>query len=191
MGFFDDVGAAQAAGRSVRMSPVVYMDFATEPVRLWAGSRDLPLEGETWKGFGNLVGLPTLQQLTNGEANRITLGVSGVSEEGVRMVVRDRDQVVGRALKIGVVYFDDDGAPMTGIYWVWFGLMDLTPINRVAGDDATRTVAVEAASIFSIRRRPPIANLTDRDQQTLHPGDRYCERAGLYRFSTKKWPKFT
>lgn len=192
MGFFDEVGAAQAAGRHVRMAPFVFIDVVGDPVRYWGGHSDLPLASVTWKGFGELVGIPTLQQMANGQASRIQIGISGVSSEGLQLAIRDREQVVGRALKIGMAYFDDDWQPMTGIYWIWRGTMDLTPINRTAGGDgeATRSVAVEAASIFAIRKRPPLGNLTDRDQQAAHPGDRFCERAYLNRFASKKWPKF-
>lgn len=192
MGFFDEVGAAQAAGRHVRMAPFVFMDVVDDPVRYWGGKGDLPLGGETWKGFGELVGIPTLQQMANGQASRIQIGVSGVSAEGLQLAIRNREQVIGRALKIGIAYFGEEREAITGIYWLWHGTMDLTPITRAAGGDGegTRSVAVEAASIFAIRKRPPLGNLTDRDQQAAHPGDRFCERAYMNRYTDKKWPKF-
>lgn len=193
MGFFDAAAAEQSAGRVVRMAPFVRLDTSPEPALYWGSHGDLDLDGERWTGFGDLIGLPTLDQLVNGAASRVTVGLSGVSEDGIRLAIRDRDQVIGRELQIGVAYFGDDWQPLTSIYWIWFGTMDLTPISRTAdgeGGGATRSVAVEAASIFSARRRPPLSNYTDRDQQVAHPGDRFCERTGLYRHSTKIWPTF-
>lgn len=187
MGFFDSVGAAQAAGRVVRMAPVVFMDVEGDPIRLVARSRDLVLDGVTWTRFPALIDIPSLEILMRGESSRISLGLSGVDPEALQLAVRDQEAVKGRQLRIGIVYFDDDWQPMTSIYWLWTGTMDLVPISRSATE---RSVAVEAVSVFATRRRAPLGNLTDRDQQLAHPGDRFCERANLYRFSNKKWPKF-
>ncbi|MBN9018718.1 MAG: hypothetical protein J0H11_14995 [Rhizobiales bacterium] len=188
MGFFDTVGAAQVAKREVRMGVFVKLDVLPEAANYWTGTTSIEVGGDPWRGLNKLLSIPTLNQLVNGKASRITLGMEGVSAEAVTLAIRDREQVVGRELQISVAYFGDDWEqPITGLYRVWTGFMDVVPISRTG---ETRSIGVEAASILSTRKRAALSNYSDIDQQTRYPGDRFFERTALYRYSDKKWPIF-
>lgn len=42
------------AGEVIRVAPLVFLDYASGPVRVWGGFGELLAGGQTWGGLGDL-----------------------------------------------------------------------------------------------------------------------------------------
>lgn len=187
------IEAALAKG-SVRLCLFFRFDFAAAPYRAWTGAGDIEIAGETWKGHGALAGLPELEQLLGGQANRLSIEASGVNDAVLAAALAGAAEVQGRDLAIGFVLFDSDGQPIAGaagqvLQALDVGAMDRVTLTREGTEGgALRSVALEVASPMAARSTASLAFYSDTDQQLRHPGDKGCERATLDVVLT--WPDF-
>lgn len=177
-----------------------FFRMETDPiVRIWTGFGDyvLPadnIETETsnYIGWGDILQLPTLNQLVNGVASRVDFSISGVGETGLRLADEDYDQVRGAIVHIGMVPQDENWQPAGPTEWIWEGEADvLTFDSRNEGDRRVETIALSVGSIFTGRRRPRFKHYTDAEQRRRSADDRLCDRVTLYSQQyTKTWPRF-
>lgn len=161
----------------MRLSTLVRI--AADPVaRVWGGVGDLIIPADTiegapalYSGGGELVSVPELEQLINGTASRISVTVSGVSAETLRLALEDAPSVKGAAVHIGLVYFGDD-LQITGVEWLAELRADSLNIDSQPGDDGrTRSITLSIGSDFTDRSRAPLAFFTDQDQRRRSPTD--------------------
>lgn len=196
---WDAAAAAQMAGQKVQ--PIVFLRIAATPapVRMWSGVGDYALPsdnvepgGTIYKGLGQLLSLPRLQQLINGVAETVDFTLSGVDAQVVAMADAESSSVQNAAVNLGVAFLGEDLQPVSPTAWLWFGEVQTVKINRQAsGDKIVRSIALTVGSAFVRRRRPALSYFTDADQQARSPGDTFCQRTPQYSMSvTKVWPVF-
>jgi hypothetical protein len=168
-------------------------------VRLWlgvgpcrVGANAMDADGAIYTGFGELKNVPVVQQLINGVADRVEFQVSGVSERSMQLASSEAVDVQGAATAMGIGIFGADWQQLGVPKWIFRGVADFVTLNQESGDDGiTRTVSLSVGTLFTGRRRRGLSYLTDRDQQSRHPGDKFCERTTLYsQDSDKVWPRF-
>jgi hypothetical protein len=191
MGWFGAAGRAQAEKRVVRPAWCLTLHFAGDPMRLWAGKGPLTIGGNTYRGMGEWNGIPAMKQLINGQAARATFGFSGVDVRCAALAAGDRDKVFGRKITVALGMLDEAWQPIAAPFVLWRGRMETVTADEVGrqGDAVARAnIAVEAVTMFAARRRSNTVLLSDSQQRRRHPGDRFCERTDLYRFSNKDWP---
>lgn len=184
----------------IRLGVFFRMDWDTGPIRLWLGIGDikpginvLDTTGATYNGLGELLGVPAVQQLINGAADRVTFNVSGVNQNTFALASTEAPMVKGQAVAMGIAIFDRRWQLLGAIKWIFRGRADVVNLNWQPGDNGiVRSLELSVGSLFTGRRRRGLSYLTDHDQQTRSPGDRYCERTTLYSNGVDKvWPRFS
>jgi len=189
MGYFPDTIAASLAGRVVRCSYLVHLDFATNPQRLWLGLGLLSAGGHEWSGIGELASISGLESAIGGTAPVVTFGLSGVDPSILGAALATSDEVKGRDATIFLQFFDEDAQTLDNPYAIWAGVMDVMRA-RSEGTE-TRTVELTAETLFTRRASPPWGYLSDRDQRRLFPGDRGLEEMASMANKNAEWPVFT
>lgn len=188
MPFFSETAAAALAGRTVRVAQLVFLDFTSQPMRLWLGRGRLIAGGQEWSGLGELGSISGIEMPLGGTAPVTTLGLSGVDPDLVAKALDASAEVKGRAAIVSMQFFDEAWQVLDNPYAVMTGLMDR--ISVAAPDVATRTVEVTVEWLFTRRAIPPFGMLSDRDQKSLYPGDRGLEQVAAMQNKSTTWPSY-
>ena len=182
--------------------PAILLRIATDPViRLWSGAvRDLAiaadpvedLDGAIYQSMGLLTEVPAVNQLLNGEAERVTFGLSGAGLTADLAALASTEAASIRAARVnlGVVFFDSQWQVGTPVIWPWEGEADSLLVEFSAGGgQAIRTLSLSVGSLMTGRRRPQISVFTDADQRRRSPDDGFFSEVRRYsEGSTKPWP---
>lgn len=175
-------------------------EFASGPLRLFAGAGDYPVEvdgveteGGTYVSAGRWGGdLPEIDHLINGQAQGLTLSLSGVDAATVRTFIRERSEVVGAPAAFGWGVLDDRFRAAGPIRWPLRGRLFQPRVRRARSGEAAETRVLAATLMVGAyaRRRGVHAYYTKADQRRAHPTDAGCDRVGLYSIeTTRPWPR--
>lgn len=187
---------AALAASTVRVSPLVFLDYETTPVRLWAGVGSLDAGGHTWSGIGDLGSIEGLEVPAGETAPEIKLRMSCVARdpaggvllpEIVHRAKNSQAEVKGRAAIVYYQHFDASWQPLDPPYQVLTGLMDKMTIS--APDENTRIVEVSVEWVFARRSLSPFGYLSDTDQKARYPTDRGLELMASMQTKTTAWPR--
>lgn len=176
--------AILAAGGGVPIG--VFVRLETDPItRVWLGFGNIKPgvnaydeAGAVYKGLGELRGMPAVNQLLNGAAERIDFIMSGVSGSVFDIAQGDdAEQIQGKSLDVGFAIFGARWKLAGPVHWVSRYIADVLSFNQqpaAPGDPIVRTLTLSSASRFTRRRRPGFSYFTDQDQQGRYPGDLSC-----------------
>lgn len=187
------------ASTNPRVGIFLRLDLVGSVQRLWLGVGDCEAgidaddgAGATYHGLGELLGVPQFQQLVNGTAERVTFALSGVSASVVALANNHADDVKNVPLLVGIGVFGPDWQLLAAPTWLRRFVVDYLSVSQDPTDgEPIRTLSLSARSFLTGRRRPGLSFYTDRDQQALSAGDRFCERTPIYSQEvTKVWPRF-
>jgi hypothetical protein len=162
-----------------------------------AGSRALPADGVettggTYLGCGAFTaGLPDIDLAMNGQAQGLTLQLSGVDPETIQQYLLDRDAVIGAQAAFGWAVLDERYRPLGEVRWPMKGLLFQPRVRRQRTKEGrwTRTISVTLVAGSYARRRGLKAYATAADHRRAHPTDGFFDLiATLNRGSTRKWP---
>ena len=179
---FPETIQAQNSGLSVRLSPLVFFDFASGAGRYWFGFGRLKTNDDhLWVGTNDLASLGNIDLPLGGQAPEQTFTLSGVDSTFVAKAKADPDEYRNRTCTVFLQWFNDDWSPLDLPFAFWVGRMAGLSVSQSADDQGfTRTITLRAESLFAGRKRPVFGRYTDRDQQARYPGDKGCERtAGI------------
>lgn len=193
----DPLIQAQIAGRLINVSWLLYID-SDEPVRAWSGVGRLPLAawgadevGGDYLGLGVLVDVPSLQQLVNGVAQRLEIGLSGVDAQISELANDGASEIRARSTVIGMLFMDDHWQPLAAPLAVWFGEADAIRSDRQSSPNGeqTRSITLSAGSTTTGRRRPRYSYYTRAQQRARSSDDAFCDRVSLMTTDRElKWP---
>jgi hypothetical protein len=195
---WSDAAQAQLAGGNLR--PVFFVLFDTSPkIRICTTIGDFPLEadsidttGGTYLGFGELQGLPAFEQLINGQASRLEIGLAGtaVSRDVARLASEDAETIRNAGFHIGFAALGADLQIASPVAWVWHGEAATVTCSRDdSQDQPIRSISASIGSLFTRRRRPGVSFWTDHDQRERSSSDAFCDRVAAYSAgTTKTWP---
>ena len=187
----------------------VFFRIDTDPVeRLWCGVGKIEpgvnafdLTGASYKGFGEIGDVPALNQLINGQADRVELSISGKLPIETMIGVSMAD-VRGKQCAIGFALMDGDWQLIGPVRWLRRGRADALTASQMETQDPeqpiVRSVRLSVGSLMTNRRRSGVSYLVDYDQkrrsQAINPAgtpDRFCERTTAYSQQAQKvWPRF-
>ena len=180
---------ARLKGETVRMALLFRME--TDPVeRVWSGIGDFTIppdliepSGATYSGIGQMISVPSFQQLINGQAERLEFEIASVSQEIVALARSEAITVQGAPVQLGFCVLDEGLQQITPTAWIWDGVADVvTP--KAQGD--IRTITLSVGSLFTGRRRGSLSYWTDAQQQQRSPGDKACSNVAGYTAETTK-----
>lgn len=175
-------------------------EFASGPLRLFAGAGDFHVQADAVETDGGVYisagswggGLPDVDHLMNGQAQGLTLSLSGVDIDTIRTFVLERSEVVGAPAAFGWGVLDERYRLAGPIRWPLRGVLSQPRVSRQrSGDESwTRTLSATLVSGAFARRRGVHAYYTPADHRRAHPTDAGCDRVGLYTTeTTRPWPR--
>lgn len=179
---FEPAIEAQLDGRVVMAAALVELGLDPNPIRLWNGNGLLvtqvgaPDERE-WEGLGGLGTIEEIGQATNGASPTQSIALSGIDPRISSLATGPSADYYGAIVRIYLQWFDEDWQVLGDPVAISVRLLDRLRAARHARDDGqiVRTVTAKTESPLSLRRRPPFAYFTDRDQKRRHSGDRGFE----------------
>ncbi len=166
---------------------LIKFDFLSETKRVWTGFGKLrTLDNQEWDGIGDLVAISGLTGMRSGTAPAGKITASGVSPDLLPIALGEIDEYQGRPVAIFFQAFSDrtmvhNPCPLL------LRIMTNISIDRT-GD--TRSLSINHESPYVGRNNPANGWYSDRDQQSRHPGDRFCERAPFLFFKQERWPDY-
>lgn len=175
---FPEAIKAMLAGKNVRRARLVLFDFASGPIGVWQGFGPLQTkDGKLWHGVGELGSISGVAQAINGSSPELRLTLSGVDETFAMKAKAEADEYYNRAVTVFSQYFDEDWQCLDLPFAeIWALMRKLTPAAEMQDDGKVRTITISGETPFATKKRPRFAYLSDRDQQSRHPGDKAAER---------------
>lgn len=174
---------AQLAGYTVRRGRLVWFDFASGPIGVWNGWRNLTLpDGRKFLGMRNLGSIEGIRQPINGATPELLFTVTGVPETFLAKARMEAAEYYNRGVWIYSQFFDADLQPLDSPFVEAFGLMQGLRAKRQSTPEGfVRTVTLTAENpLATTKRRPRNSYMTDTDQKQRFPGDRGAENvAGI------------
>lgn len=166
---------------------LIKFSFRSGVVNVWTGFGSLRTpDGAVWSGLGEIVGIDGLKGPLSGAAPAGKVTVSGVSPSLIPVALGETEEYTGRPVSFFFAVFDDrvlvGGANPLGLR-----IMTTLQVDRTG---ETRSISINHESPYIGRNNPPNGWYTDRDQQTRHPGDRFCERTPFLLFKQERWPDY-
>ncbi len=173
----------------------------TDVIRLWPGVGTVTIDSDTvedesnavYYGAGEITGMPAIEQLINGVAQRVEFTLSGpaIDSRVVQLADDESETVRGGRVNIGLTFFDEDWQIALPTRWIWEGLADtLDTAGEATPQGRERSLTLSVGSGFTFRKRPRAAYYTDVSQKERSASDDFCERVNLYRQGQNKpWPR--
>ena len=149
----------------------VALDFDTDPVYVWTGTRPftatLPTEtSHSYLGIGALGSIDGILESSDGSSNGVKLQMSGVADGLLANALGENYQ--GRSAKIWLVFLDADDVIIPDPIVLFSGQMDV--MNLVDGD-GQGGIEILCESRDQLLKRTSESLLTDEEQQRVYPGD--------------------
>lgn len=171
------------------------------PLRLWMGVNDVPARvqsvdgsGAVYLGAGRLIGIPELEVLINGVADRIDFTLSGVTPDQAQELDLRAVDIRGKDIHVALTVLDDHYQPVVDPIPVWTGRASFVAENvaPVTGTQSpTIALALSAGAGVPSRERVSASLWSDAQQKALYPGDLFCGgTARLARGVSPSWPRF-
>lgn len=162
--------ATELSATELKPFYAVELAFDSGTVRFWTGYGDITASGEEWTGSGTIMGLTNSVEADDLSANNVTLSFSGIESSFVAIALTQNYR--GRSAKIYLGCLDAENQPVSNLYQLFAGRMDIMTINE-DGKTATMTISIENVLVDLERAR--MRKYTDEEQRKRYPGDNSLE----------------
>lgn len=185
----------------MRRHGAIFLRINTEtPIRLTSIVGKIALPQDTvetdpvdanriYVGFG-LTGIPVVQQLINGLADRVDFQLAGVPKESSHAAELEAGDVRGKDVYLGIVTLGQDKQPAGAVRWLWNGYADVVTVARTTDGEGnvTRTLGLSVGTLNALRKRAKFEMYSPVSQRAKSPTDAICDLIPRYtQGSTKKW----
>lgn len=153
------------------VEPVWFLDleWPDGTTYAWTGIGPFTWGGHEYVGVGNFASVGTIPESSDGRANGITLGLSGIPSELIALVLGAGGKYQGRKARLYLGFLNSAGALVNDPPYLRFaGKMDVASIRR---DGATADISLTIESRMIILQQSSGRRFTHEDQQIYHPGD--------------------
>jgi len=196
MGYFPDAVVEEMRGSHllgiflhVATVPPLHLYFGVEEIT--AGIESVDEAGTIYQGAGKLIGVPTLEVLVNGTADRVEYTLSGLEPGSGAKFAESIPPVRGADVYMGLTTLDRYYQPMSAIIPVWNGIASHTgesspPVMGMESPNLTLSLAVVSGETSRSRASRSIWSPTH--QKAISPTDKFCdETARLARGVDPTW----
>lgn len=166
------------------------------PFRVWSGrpkirvaANDLDAEAEVYTGIGSPTGVPELDRMFNGEAQRCTITIPGLSRPAASIIESSFADLThhGVQARFGHLRYDRLWRPTQAVRWIWDGILDEVTCEVVAEEERqVWTVELSLATALVDANRPPLRFWTPQNATAGDLGFNYVP--GLNDGTTRIWP---
>lgn len=146
---------------SVELFVAVELMFDTAPLRIWSGTSDKIINGNTYTGTGSLLDVSGMEESDGLSSPGANITLSGVDTGIISIAIQEPYQ--NRLCRIFLGSGDD-------FFEVFSGFMDVMTIEDT-GDTCTVGLSVESRLILLDRMVP--LRYTQETQNSLYPGDTF------------------
>ena len=145
---------------------LVDADFPAGVTRLWSGLGTREFLGETYRGVGGLLSIPSVKERTDGGISEVSVTLSGLDSNVFSPILLGDYQNRSCSIRLGVLTGDEE--TLVGPLSLFSGVMDE---DSTLEDGQTSTVTIKARSRDSdkAKRRPWL--YSNEDQEELYPDD--------------------
>ena len=175
--------------------PCLFLYIESSPaVRAWSGARRFNIEADAidTSGVGYLPmgllqgGVPAIQALMNGQAERIDLTVSGFDPTLMDLADAHSADIIYCTAHIGCMALDSSLQPATPMVWYRDATIDAMPMRF--GDPCTLGLSF-GSTFIDRRKRVALGYYSGPDQRRRSSDDAFCDLAMRYNAgTTEKWP---
>ena len=148
----------------VRPAILVYADFPAGEIRMWSGLGPLTVDGETWTGVGNLLGIEDVTETLDTGAGGMAVQLAGMPSEIFNRI--EMADYQNRRATVAMLVFDSEGEAVGAPITLFSGMMDSDTVKD-SGGEVSVTIALESA--LSDQLRPRVFRYDHEDQQTRYP----------------------
>lgn len=168
-------------------------EFDSGTIGMWSGVGNLIWGDKEFIGGGNLVGMSTVRETQDLQANSLTFSLNGIAPENIFVALEEKFQ--GRPCRVWIgnsdtgiklALEDEPGAVQleTGEYILLESTLLDTPylifegmMNVMNGkvQIPVSRLSLSAENILAILKRANVSFYTDEDQQAKYPGDLFLE----------------
>lgn len=164
----------------------IFLRIDTDPpLHVWFGIEDKPANfdsiepsGTIYTGGGQFIGMPTLEVLVNGSADRVEFTISGIDPETGASMLASIPEVRGRSVHIGLTTLDKYYQPMTNVIPIWEGMASHPSENAAAtqsNQNQTLTLSLAVVTGEATRSRPSRALWSSPHQKAISSTDKFCD----------------
>lgn len=148
----------------------IELAFDSGTLNFWTGYGEIEANGETWSGTGSILGISTSSETTDLSASGITLTFSGLETSFISIALLENYR--GRIAKLYLGALGDDNLPVSDLYQVFAGRMDVMTIQE---DGNTATLAITIENVLIDLERPRTRKYTHEEQLARFPSDNSLE----------------
>lgn len=169
---------------------------SAELLLLWLGfggidvpANSLDVDGATYQGLGEVVGIPALEAALNGKSSRLDFTLSGVTSSIAALADSEAADIRGALVNVGACKFGEDWQIDGDVIWLYDCVADVLKTAMAAHADGGQTwvVTLSAGTANAGRSRAEYATWTDAQHQKSHPGDLFFNNVPPPE-ATKRWP---
>jgi hypothetical protein len=178
----------------------VYCAFSPQPLALWFGVNDVAVGIESvagstvFLGGGVLQGVPELEVLVNGIADRVEFTLAGIDPASYERFDIEGYTVRGAEVYVGITCLDDYYQPVAPIQPLWDGRASFVreSMPPVTGSESpTVQLLLSVGSGVTTRARSSASIWSAAHQRALYPTDAFCDgTARLARGVAPTFPRF-
>lgn len=192
MAFLTSEQATRIYGSTVRLCLLAELQFASRTMFLWNGAGRVKLYSNVWEGVGAMGAIDGLMQTREPVSTKVTMSLSGVSQEVTALARASVSDVQGRAAYIWLQLMDAAWQPVGTRLPIFWGIMQRINIKRAEAheDSVERICELEVENPFYGRSRPSAGRYNDADQQSKYPGDRFFRFIPVQKTQTITWPDY-
>lgn len=178
----------------------VYCAFEPKPLAIWFGVNDVEIgiesvvDGVRFLGGGLLQGVPELEVLVNGIADRVEFTLAGIDPSTYDRHEIESYEVRGAPVYVGITCLDDYYQPIAPIQPLWDGRASFVreTMPPVSGTESqTVALMLSVGSGVTTRARISASLWSAAHQRALYPTDAFCDgTARLAQGVSPTWPRF-
>lgn len=174
----------------------VLFDFASGPMRVWNGFRNIEIGGFVWSPVGPQATIDQIEDPVADTVPSIVMRVSGVDATLLADALAGATEIQGRLAFIFDCFFDASWQPITTLESYSLVRMDTIKIKREQSGDADKhweqTIELTCENFLTQGPYPPYGRYTTADQVNRFPGvtDLYFEYMPANQNRRLRWPTF-
>ena len=158
--------STEFAAKQLKPFYAVELDFDSGVLRFWTGYGTLTASGEDWDGAGTILGISSPNENIDLSADGISITFTGLDSSIIAITLTQNYR--GRSAKVYIGALDSDNQPVSDLYQVFAGRMDVMTIQE---DGATATISLQVENVLIDLERPRSRKYTDEEQRKRYAGD--------------------